>query len=174
MLRKYQINYLYILEVEPKKRLRAIEMFQNSLLVLMIWIFTFTIVTKELCDICFDRSYLFIHFLLFAFPLYKFRKGKLLTLFVNFFPIGVNAVRFKVFLFGDILTSLNKPFANLELSFCLFGCSDCRINNKRSSECTRNTIPCLIFLFRPFLIRFFQCITGTITLKEPGPSRKYH
>ena len=85
---------------------------------------------------------------------YRFRKGIINVLIRNFFPIGKNAVRFRDFMFGDILTSLNKPFASLVLGYCLMSCIDCQSLNKRSAECTRETIPCLIVLFYPFFIRF--------------------
>ena len=89
---------------------------------------------------------------------YSFRRGVIQTLIRNFFPIGKNTVRFKDFVFGDILTSLNKPFASLILSYCLLACDECRKENKRIKECNRNTISALIVLFYPFLIRFTQCI----------------
>ena len=112
-----------------------------------------------------------IAFLFFPFhcSYYEFRKGIIITLIRNLFPIGKTAVRFKDFLFGDVLTSLNKPFASLVLSFCLLACKDCRENNKRDEECNRSTVACLIVLFGPFAIRFFQCINRYYYTGEAWP-----
>ena len=103
---------------------------------------------------------LLILFIFFTFPImyYSFRKGIINVLIRNFFPIRKNAVRFRDFMFGDILTNLNKPFASLLLGYCLMSCIDCQSLNKRSAECNRETIPCLIVLFYPFFICFTQCI----------------
>ena len=64
---------------------------------------------------------LFVIFLFLPFHImyYVFRQGIIRVLIRNFFPIGKNTVRFRDFLFGDILTSLNTSFTSLLLGYCL-------------------------------------------------------
>ena len=180
ILRKYRINYIYIFEIDPKLRLGSAEMFQNGLMLLTIWVVSLVLSKMTLSFGLFDSQYalfsllinlMIIAFLFFPFhcSYYEFRKGIIITLIRNLFPIGKTAVRFKDFLFGDVLTSLNKPFASLVLSFCLLACKDCRENNKRDEECNRSTVACLIVLFGPFAIRFFQCINRYYYTSEAWP-----
>ncbi len=180
ILRKYRINYIYIFEIDPDSRLGSAEMFQNAFLMLTIWMICLVLSKLTLCFNFFQSEYslfslilncLLILFLFLPFHCmyYSFRRGVIQTLIRNFFPIGKNTVRFKDFVFGDILTSLNKPFASLILSYCLLACDECRKENKRIKECNRNTISALIVLFYPFLIRFTQCINRYYYTKEAWP-----
>ena len=75
----------------------------------------------------------------------------------NIFPIGAHAVKFRDFMFGDLLTSLTRPFNSFTLTICLISCNECLEDNKRGS-CIRNDISGLIVNLLPFIIRFFQCI----------------
>ena len=169
ILKKYRINYVYILEIDLKARLGPSELFQNGFMMLAIWTIILLLMKLSLNFGFFGENYslfalilngflVIFLFLPFHIMYYSFRKGIVKVLIRNFFPIGRNTVRFKDFLFGDILTSLNKPFASLILSYCLMSCVDCESKNERSSNCNRETIPCLIVLFYPFFIRFTQCI----------------
>ena len=169
ILKKYRINYVYILEIDLKSRLGPSELFQNAYMMLAIWMIILLLMKLSLSFNYFGGQFalfalllngFFIIFLFLPFHImyYSFRKGIVKVLIRNLFPIGRNTVRFKDFLFGDILTSLNKPFASLLLSYCLMSCTNCEYNNGRSSDCNRETIPCLIVLFYPFFIRFTQCI----------------
>ena len=169
ILKKYRINYVYILEIDLKARLGPSELFQNGFMMLAIWMVILLLMKLSLNFGFFGENYslfalilngflVIFLFLPFHIMYYSFRKGIVKVLIRNFFPIGRNTVRFKDFLFGDILTSLNKPFASLILSYCLMSCVDCESKNERSSNCNRETIPCLIVLFYPFFIRFTQCI----------------
>jgi hypothetical protein len=72
-------------------------------------------------------------------------------------PVGRHGVRFRDFMFGDILTSLTRPMATLVLSFCIFTCDECRFKNIRG-ECNRNGVLALVVMLLPFIIRFFQCL----------------
>ena len=94
----------------------------------------------------------------------------ILSLIRNFFPIGKNTVRFKDFLFGDILTSLNKAFCSLIFAFCLMSCDDCKTEVKRIDTCNRDTVACLIVLAYPFFIRFTQCINRYYYTKQAWPN----
>lgn len=75
----------------------------------------------------------------------------------NFLPFGKNGVRFRDFMFGDVLTSLTRPLATFTLTFCLFACEKCRDLNIRG-ECNRNNVSALVLMLIPFIIRFFQCL----------------
>ena len=180
ILRKYRINYVYILEIDLKSRLGPSELFQNGFMMLAIWMIILLLMKLSL-----NFGYFGGHFALFSLILnglliiflflpfhimyYSFRKGIVKVLIRNFFPFGKNTVRFKDFLFGDILTSLNKPFTSLLLGYCLMSCVDCESENKRSEDCNRDTIPCLIVLFYPFFIRFTQCINRYYYTRQKWP-----
>ena len=169
VLQKYRINYIYILDIDLKSRLGPAELFQNGFMLLAIWMIILLFMKLSLTFDFFGGYFamfalilngLLIIFLFFPFHImyYSFRKGIITVLIRNFFPIGKNLVRFRDFMFGDILTSLNKPFTSLLLGYCLLDCFDCQMKNKRASDCNRDTFPCLIVLFYPFFIRFTQCI----------------
>ena len=180
ILQKYRINYVYILEIDPKARLGSSEMFKNGLMMLTVWMTILLMFRLSLNFGLFNSNFslfaliinLFLViflFLPFHIMYYGFRKGVVKVLIRNFFPIGKNTVRFKDFLFGDILTSLNKPFASLILGYCLMRCQECETEVKRISECNRETIPCLIVLFYPFFIRFTQCINRYYYTRQKWP-----
>ena len=180
VLKKYRINYIYILDIDLNSRLGPAELYQNGFILLAIWMFILLLMKLTL-DFDFFGGYfaffalilnaLFIIFLFLPFHImyYVFRKGIINVLIRNIFPIGKNTVRFKDFLFGDILTSLNKPFTSLLLSFCLLSCIDCQANNQRPSNCNRDTIPCFIVLLYPFFIRFTQCINRLYYTRQKWP-----
>ena len=169
VLKKYRINYVYILEIDLNSRLGPAELYQNGFMLLAIWVFLLLLMKLALNFDFFGGKFalfililngLFVIFLFLPFHImyYVFRQGIIRVLIRNFFPIGKNTVRFRDFLFGDILTSLNKPFTSLLLGYCLLSCLDCQSNNQRSSNCNRDTIPCFIVLLYPFFIRFTQCL----------------
>ena len=153
VLKKYRINYIYILDIDLNSRLGPAELYQNGFILLAIWMFILLLMKLTL-DFDFFGGYfaffalilnaLFIIFLFLPFHImyYVFRKGIINVLIRNIFPIGKNTVRFKDFLFGDILTSLNKPF---------------------------DTIPCFIILLYPFFIRFTQCINRLYYTRQKWP-----
>ena len=99
---------------------------------------------------------------------YRFRKSVMITLIRNIFPVGKGGVRFRDFMFGDVLTSLTRPFASMCISFCLFFCQECRESNIRSN-CNRNSITALCFILAPFIIRFFQCLNRYYYTKAAWP-----
>jgi len=88
---------------------------------------------------------------------FSFRKALLIILLKNFFPYGKTGVLFRDFLFGDVLTSLTRPFQNLALSMCLITCELCKETNTRQT-CSRSIVPALIVTLIPFVMRFFQCL----------------
>ena len=169
VLKKYRINYIYILDIDLNSRLGPSELYQNGFMLLAIWMVILLLMKLTLDFDFFGGQFalfalilngLLIIFLFLPFHImyYGFRKGIISVLIRNFFPIGKNTVRFRDFLFGDILTSLNKPFTSLLLGYCLLSCIDCQSKNQRSSDCNRDTVPCFIVLLYPFFIRFTQCI----------------
>ena len=180
ILKKYKINYLYIFEVEPKLRLGSTELLEFSLFLLLFWCI-FMLCAKIVYNYTtFGNSYyifpLLIIIFLFVFLLipinfmyYDFRKGIVKTFIRNLFPFGKKGVRFRDFVFGDILTSLTKPLCSLALTFCLIGNKGCREENKRIDNCTRNTIYCFIILLYPNFIRLTQCINRLYYTKNVWP-----
>lgn len=125
-----------------------------------------------------DRFYyfglisIFFIFIFFVFPCRcfysSFRFGVLITLFKNIFPIGKNGVKFADFMFGDVLTSLTRPLSSITLSFCLFSCDNCMMNNDRF-YCNRKDLAALCITLAPFIIRFFQCLNRFYYTKQAWP-----
>jgi hypothetical protein len=115
--------------------------------------------------ICFYVIFLFWPFHCFY---HEFRMAIILTFLKNLFPVGKSGVRFRDFMFGDILTSLTRPFATLTLSFCLFMCESCKTYNERA-HCDRNSLIAFILMLSPFIIRFFQCLNRYYYTKMAWP-----
>ena len=168
VLQHYKINYVYIFELDTRNKIKPFIIFQNALGLSALWILFFLMMKMAMKFNLFGGEYtlfplimntllVVILFLPFHIIYLSFRKGLLLVLIRNLFPFGKNTVRFKDFVFGDILTSLSDPFKNLLLGYCIMVCRDCYLNNSRGS-CNRDTIPCLIISVYPQFIRWTQCI----------------
>jgi len=168
VLKHYKINYVYIFELDTRNKIKPIIIFQNALGLSALWIIFFLLMKIAMKFNLFGGEYtlfpllmntilVVILFLPFHILYLSFRKGLLLVLRRNLFPFGKNTVRFKDFVFGDILTSLSDPFKNLLLGYCIMVCRECYVNNTRG-PCSRDTIPCLIISVYPQFIRWTQCI----------------
>ena len=168
ILQYYKINYAYIFELDTKNKIKPFAIFQNAFGLAAVWMFLFLMMKMTLKFQIFGGEYtlfplimnsllVIILFLPFHILYLSFRKGLLIVLIRNLFPLGKNTVRFKDFVFGDILTSLSDPFKNLLLGYCLMVCRECYLNNKRG-PCNKDTIPCLIIAAYPQFIRWTQCI----------------
>ena len=168
ILRYYKINYAYIFELDTKNKIHPFFIFQNALGLAAIWMILFLMMKLSLKFGIFGGEYtlfplimntmlVVILFIPFHILYLSFRKGILIVLIRNLFPFGKNTVRFKDFVFGDILTSLSDPFKNLLLGYCLMVCRECYLNNSRG-PCNKDTIPCLIISIYPQFIRWTQCI----------------
>ena len=168
ILQHYKINYTYIFELDIKNKIKPFAIFQNAFGLAAIWMILFLMMKLALKFELFGGEYtlfplimntilVIILFLPFHILYLSFRKGILIVLIRNLFPFGNNVVRFKDFIFGDILTSFSDPFKNLFLGYCLMGCRECFVNNNRGL-CNRDTIPCLIISIYPQFIRWTQCI----------------
>ena len=179
ILQYYKINYKYIFELDIKNKIKPIVIFQNAFGLAAIWIFLFLMMKLALKFRLFGGEYtlfplimntfmVVLLFLPFHVIYLSFRKGLIIVLIRNLFPFGKNTVRFKDFVFGDILTSLSDPFKNLLLGYCLMVCRDCYLNNSRGS-CNRDTIPCLIISVYPQFIRWTQCINKIYYTRQLWP-----
>ena len=168
VLQHYKINYAYIFELDTRNKIKPLAIFQNALGLSALWILFFLLMKMAMKFNLFGGEYtlfpllmntllVVILFLPFHVIYLSFRKGLLLVLIRNLFPFGKNTVRFKDFVFGDILTSLSDPFKNLILGYCIMVCRECYVNNSRG-PCNRDTIPCLIISVYPQFIRWTQCI----------------
>ena len=168
VLQYYKINYAYIFELDTRNKIKPFVIFQNALGLSALWILFFLLMKMAMKFNLFGGEYtlfpllmntllVVILFLPFHVIYLSFRKGLLLVLIRNLFPFGKNTVRFKDFVFGDILTSLSDPFKNLLLGYCIMVCRECYVNNSRG-PCNRDTIPCLIISVYPQFIRWTQCI----------------
>ena len=168
ILQYYKINYAYIFELDTRNKIKPFAIFQNAFGLAAVWMILFLMMKLALKFKVFGGEYtlfplimntllVIILFLPFHILYLSFRKGLLIVLIRNLFPLGKNTVRFKDFVFGDILTSLSDPFKNLLLGYCLMVCRECYLNNKRG-PCNKDTIPCLIISAYPQFIRWTQCI----------------
>ena len=130
VLQHYKINYVYIFELDTRNKVKPFIIFQNALGLSALWILFFLLMKMAMKFNLFGGEYtlfplimntllVVILFLPFHIIYLSFRKGLLLVLIRNLFPFGKNTVRFKDFVFGDILTSLSDPFKNLLLGYCL-------------------------------------------------------
>ena len=179
ILQHYKINYKYIFELDIKNNIKPGVVFQNVFGLAAVWIVLFLIMKLALRFGLFGGEYtlfpvimntilVVILFLPFHVIYLSFRKGLIIVLIRNLFPFGKNTVRFKDFVFGDILTSLSDPFKNLLLGYCLMICRDCYLNNSRG-PCNRDTIPCLIISAYPQFIRWTQCINKLYYTRQLWP-----
>ena len=91
------------------------------------------------------------------------------TIINNFFPYGAQSVKFRDFMFGDVLTSMTRPLNNFALGICLITCKDCMTENQRIG-CVRNNIAGLIILLLPFIIRLLQCLNRYYYTKMAWPN----
>ena len=168
ILKYYKINYAYIFELDTKNKIKPVVIFQNAFALAAIWMVLFLMMKLALKFKCFGGEFtlfplimnttlVVVLFIPFHILYLSFRKGILIVLIRNIFPFGKNTVRFKDFVFGDILTSLSDPFKNLLLGYCLMVCRECYLNNSRG-PCNKDTIPCLIISIYPQFIRWTQCI----------------
>ena len=168
ILKYYKINYAYIFELDTKNKIKPVVIFQNAFALAAIWMVLFLMMKLALKFKCFGGEFtlfplimnttlVVVLFIPFHILYLSFRKGILIVLIRNIFPFGKNTVRFKDFVFGDILTSLSDPFKNLLLGYCLMLCKECYLNNNRG-PCNKDTIPCLIISLYPQFIRWTQCI----------------
>ena len=128
VLQYYKINYAYIFELDIRNKIKPFVIFQNALGLSALWILFFLLMKMAMKFNLFGGEYtlfpllmntllVVILFLPFHVIYLSFRKGLLLVLIRNLFPFGKNTVRFKDFVFGDILTSLSDPFKNLILGW---------------------------------------------------------
>ena len=179
ILQYYKINYKYIFELDIKNKIKPIIIFQNAFGLAAVWILLFLMMKLALKFGLFGGEYtlfplimntfmVILLFLPFHVIYLSFRKGLIIVLIRNLFPFGKNTVRFKDFVFGDILTSLSDPFKNLILGYCLLVCRDCYLNNSRG-PCNRDTIPCLIISVYPQFIRWTQCINKIYYTRQLWP-----
>ena len=170
LFRKYKINYVFLLEINPFVKLRPFQILTQALILFIIWgslILSYRICLTYFYTSTIDKLYVFsalvlgIMILFYFWPLpslfFRFRICLLKIIFDCFFPFRKKAVRFKHFIFGDILTSIIKPIASLTLAFCLFYCGKCRGTNSRQ-DCSKNSHVSFVFQMIPFLIRMFQCL----------------
>jgi len=168
ILEHYKINYRYLFELDPKNKITPNGIFETVAGLSALWMFFFVMMKLSLKFDLFGGEYtLFpllmnlslVVLLLIPFQIIYFncRKGLIRVIIGCLFPIGKNTVRFKHFVFGDILITLADPFKNLILGYCLMVCSECYLFNTRG-PCNRESIPCWVISVYPQFIRFTQSI----------------
>ena len=168
ILKYYKINYRYLFELDPKNKINPYTVFETVAGLSALWMFFFLMM--KLClkfglfggeytlfPLLMNLSLVVILLLPFHIINYTFRKGLVKVIIRCLFPIGKNTVRFKDFVFGDILITLAEPFKTLILGYCLMVCSECYLSNTRG-PCNKESIPCWIISVYPQFIRFTQCI----------------
>ena len=164
----YKINYRYLFELDPKNKIKPNGVFEVVAGLAALWMFCF--VMMKLClkfglfggeytlfPLLINLSLVVLLLLPFQTIYFNCRKGLIKVIVGCLFPIGKNTVRFKHFIFGDVLITLADPFKNLILGYCLMVCSECYLFNTRG-PCNRESIPCWIISVYPQFIRFSQCV----------------
>ena len=164
----YKINYRYLFELDPKNNITPNGVFETVAGLAALWMFFF--VMMKLClkfglfggeytlfPLLMNLSLVILLLLPFQIIYFNCRKGLVRVIIGCLFPIGKNTVRFKHFIFGDVLITLADPFKNLILGYCLMVCSECYLFNTRG-PCNRESIPCWIISVYPQFIRFTQCV----------------
>ena len=164
----YKINYRYLFELDPKNNITPNGVFETVAGLAALWMFFF--VMMKLClkfglfggeytlfPLLMNLSLVILLLLPFQIIYFNCRKGLVRVIIGCLFPIGKNTVRFKHFIFGDVLITLADPFKNLILGYCLMVCTECYLFNTRG-PCNRESIPCWIISVYPQFIRFTQCI----------------
>ena len=168
ILEYYKINYRFLFELDPKNKISSGAVFEGVFGLSALWMFFFLMMKISLKFKLFGGEYTLFPLLMnlslviiLIFPFHVmnfiFRKGLLKVLICCLFPIGKNTVRFKHFIFGDILITLADPFKILLLGYCLMVCEECYSTNTRGS-CNKESIPCWIISVYPQFIRFTQCV----------------
>lgn len=179
ILEHYKINYRYLFELDPKNKINPNAIFETVAGLAALWMFFFVMMKLCLKFGLFGGEYtLFpllmnlslVILLLLPFQIINFncRKGLVRVIIGCIFPIGKNTVRFKHFVFGDVLITLADPFKNLILGYCLMVCSECYLFNTRG-PCNRESIPCWIISVYPQFVRFTQCINKFYYSRLPWP-----
>jgi hypothetical protein len=88
--------------------------------------------------------------------IHKMRICFMILLTKSIFPLGKNGVKFRDFMFADVLTSFSLSFTNLTVAICLIYCETCR-NEFVQLRCHYNiAIPIISSI--PYIFRFIQCI----------------
>jgi len=168
ILEHYKINYRYLFELDPKNKITPNGIFETVAGLSALWMFFFVMMKLSLKFDLFGGEYTLFPLLMnlslvvlllvpFQIIYFNCRKGLIRVIIGCLFPIGKNTVRFKHFVFGDILITLADPFKNLILGYCLMVCSECYLFNTRG-PCNRESIPCWVISVYPQFIRFTQSI----------------
>jgi hypothetical protein len=181
IFRKYRLNYIFLLEINPVYKLRPFDIMKQSLTLLILWgilllgyRISLTYFYSEFTGKFFVFSVtvvgLMIIFYFFPFhtQFYRFRVCLIKVLLRSFFPFGEDGVKFRDFIFGDIMCSILKPIATLTLTFCLFYCLPCREENNRL-YCKRKNHATYVLQVIPYLIRMCQCINRFYYTKMAFP-----
>lgn len=80
-----------------------------------------------------------------------------------------DSVRFRDGLFGDILTSLTRPFQSLYMSICFSMCTQCIDELNYNLQCNVDQVYPLILTILPFIWRFFQNLNRFYYTKNAFP-----
>ena len=101
---------------------------------------------------------LFIIFIFWPFAglLNKLRICLLITVVKCLCPFTRRGVKFKDFLFADILTSFGMALGNLTAALCILYCKQCRDSSLINQECHKNYLIPFVIIF-PAVIRIMQC-----------------
>ena len=72
-------------------------------------------------------------------------------------------------MFGDVLTSLTRPFQSLYFTICFSTCITCIENLDYSKTCRKDDLTPLLLTLMPYIIRFFQCLNRYYYTKMAWP-----
>ena len=167
VFRKFDVNYLYIFEIDPSHRMREMQMLRLAMVLLFFWllsfIFQYTLVKFKLFgpnNPSIFSFFLFLFLLIFIFFPFNFCFRKTRIEFVKALahiiiaPFGL--VKFRHFFLADILTSLTKPLQDFPMCACFFFTEAWIFNEE--PKCSWIVITVCIIGILPFWWRFGQCL----------------
>ena len=183
ILRKYRVNYVSIFGIEPANRMNEYQFYKLFLYWQSLLSFTLLVEVLNIKGyVNFGREKvgpaswptltLIVLMILimvnpFSYGYKKFRHELLLALYYTVVaPFGL--VRFKDFFFGDILTSMVKPFIDIIFIANYFNFEQNQISGGTSPawrnmdiklhQCSPSNMAILVVSLLPFHFRFWQCI----------------
>lgn len=168
----YGVNYIFILGIHAKSKMRAHHFFALASLQSLIWVVIFLV---YVCDYKFNlgesesrsRWNIYPIVLIVAelatlfLPSHTFRtkyRMHLLSCLVSVFIAPCVPVTFGANVLGDVLTSFSRPLNDVEYMFCYFLSGDWNLHPLGVPSCqTPNPIITPLLLMSPYWLRFLQC-----------------
>jgi hypothetical protein len=182
---KTKINYLYILEIDPESHVSYLTVFRLAAVLSVSWLMSFLFYVGaakghlRLLSIpvtYYPAMLVFVIVFIMVFPfnlLYRRARFGLFILFFQTLATPFGTLRFRHFLFADILCSMVRPMIDLGYTICWIVLGVWLHEDNDEGYATIKTItnrfigPIASFL--PFWIRLMQCLKKYHETRKPVP-----